>query len=66
MASKKLMPLSDYQGHGEPSKAPNIRKGSFMAIGTYVDSGNIGSIYPKGISPNVKSGSPSGEGEVTG
>jgi hypothetical protein len=66
MGSTKLKEQPGYMGHGDPSMPPSIRKGTFAAIGTFVDSGNLGKIYPKGISPNVKQGTPSGEGEVTG
>jgi hypothetical protein len=46
----------DKEGHGEDAAKPTVRKGTFIAVGTYaplVDSG-------KGISPNKKTGTSSG------
>lgn len=61
MASSKHKPESDYAGHGDTSTPPAIRKGKFESPATFLDSGALGSTYPKGTSPNVKSGTPSGE-----
>jgi hypothetical protein len=40
---------------------PSAKKGTFTGIGTFLDSGALGQTYPKGTSPNVKTGQPSGE-----
>ena len=50
---------STREGHGEGSKAPGVKKGQFFQVGTYAEGGSI-SLFPKGISPNVKSGTSSG------
>jgi hypothetical protein len=42
------------EGHGENSKAPSVRKGTYMQVGTTVE------LSTKAISPNQKSGSSSG------
>lgn len=60
MASVKEMTKADYEGHGENSKPPSVRKGKFEAVGTYIDSGAQTSTFPKGTSPNVKTGTSSG------
>lgn len=60
MSSTKKMPEANYEGHGETSKPPSVKKGKFEAIGTYVDSGAMTSTFPKGIGPNVKTGTSSG------
>lgn len=60
MASTKLNTKPDYEGHGENSKPPSVRKGKFEAVGTYIDSGAMTSTFPKGIGPNVKTGTSSG------
>ena len=60
MASKKESPSSEYEGHGENSRPPSVKKGEFCAIGTYIDDGAMNSTFPKGISPNVKTGTSSG------
>ena len=60
MASTKLKSQAGYEGHGDPSSAPSVRKGKFEAIGTYVDTGAMTSTFPKGIGPNVKTGTSSG------
>jgi hypothetical protein len=61
MASSKHKPESAYEGHGDSSTPPSIRKGKFESPATFLDSGSLASTYPKGTSPNVKSGQPSGE-----
>jgi hypothetical protein len=43
-----------FEGHGEDSKAPSIKKGTFLQVGTVIP------MSSKGISPNVKEGNPSG------
>lgn len=60
MASKKLNTVAGYEGHGENSKPPSVRKGTFEAVGTYMDTGAMTSTFPKGIGPNVKTGTSSG------
>lgn len=53
MATKRA-PDEEYEGHGESSKAPMVKKGTYMQVGTVVD------ISTKAISPNTKSGTSSG------
>jgi hypothetical protein len=53
MASKRET-AERYEGHGENSHAPSIKKGTYMQVGTVVD------MQSKAISPNVKAGSSSG------
>lgn len=60
MASTKKFGGIDPEGHGENSKAPSVRKGKFEAVGTYMDTGAMTSTFPKGIGPNVKTGTSSG------
>lgn len=59
MASTKLN-KQDYEGHGESSKPPSVKKGKFEAVGTYMDTGAMTTTFPKGISPNVKTGASGG------
>lgn len=47
------------EGHGESSRAPAVRKGTYQQVGTVVE------LSQRAISPNVKSGSGSG-GETGG
>lgn len=61
MASTKTKMSSMYEGHGESSTPPSVRKGKFEAVGTYLDSGAMTSTFPKGTSPNVKTGTSSGQ-----
>lgn len=61
MATTKLKQQPGYEGHGESSSAPTVRKGKLYAVGTYIDSGQMSSCYPKGTSPNVKTGTSSGQ-----
>jgi hypothetical protein len=61
MASSKQKPESAYEGHGDSSTPPSIRKGQFKTPATFLDSGALSATYPKGTSPNVKTGQPSGE-----
>jgi hypothetical protein len=61
MASSKMKPESAYEGHGDPSTPPAVKKGKFMTPATFLDSGALASTYPKGTSPNVKTSEPSGE-----
>lgn len=60
MASTKKMTDASYEGHGENSKPPSVKKGKFEAIGTFMDTGAMTSTFPKGIGPNVKTGTSSG------
>lgn len=50
-----------YEGHDDPGQNmwPTVKKGTFLGVGTAMPLSN------KAISPNVKSGSPSG-GEAGG
>jgi hypothetical protein len=34
MATTKTAQDKGYEGHGEPSKAPNVRKGEYYQVGT--------------------------------
>ena len=61
MASSKHKPESAYEGHGDSSMPPAVRKGKFESPATFLDSGSLDVMYPKGTSPNVKNGQPSGE-----
>ncbi len=61
MSVKKLKELPGYQGHGESSMPPSPRKGTFYGIGTWLDAGAMNSTFPKGTSPNVKTGTSSGQ-----
>jgi len=45
---------TDKEGHGELSDNPNVKKGTFIGIGTYAPLAN------EAISPNKKSGTSSG------
>jgi hypothetical protein len=58
MATKREVAVR-YEGHGESSKAPEVQKGTFLQVGTVVE-GPMVKTFPKGISPNVKSGTGSG------
>ena len=50
----KRAPDEQYEGHGDGSKAPTVKKGTYLQIGTVVE------LSTKGISPNVKTGVSSG------
>jgi hypothetical protein len=54
MATKRAMPDEVFEGHGDASPAPELKKGSFLQVGTATP------ISTKGISPNVKTGTSSG------
>jgi hypothetical protein len=54
MATTKKAPSQEFEGHGESSVAPSIKKGVFQQVGTVIP------LQAKAISPNVKSGNPSG------
>lgn len=60
MSSTKKKTEPDYEGHGENSNPPSVRKGKFSAVGTYMDTGAMTSTFPKAIGPNVKTGTSSG------
>lgn len=60
MGSVKKKTEAMYEGHGENSNPPSVKKGKFEAIGTFMDTGAMTSTFPKGISPNVKTGTSSG------
>jgi hypothetical protein len=47
------------EGHGEESKSPVVKKGTFYQVGTYAE-GSFFTTFPKAISPNSKSGTSSG------
>jgi hypothetical protein len=44
-----------FEGHGEDSKAPSVKKGTFMQVGTVIP------LQTKAYSPNSKNGSASGD-----
>lgn len=54
MAETKRAPAGVYEGHGEDSKAPSVKKGTFIQVGSVIP------LQSKAISANVKSGNPSG------
>lgn len=60
MGSIKQKEEAGYEGHGENSMPPSVKKGKFEAIGTFIDSGAQTTTFPKGIGPNVKTGTSSG------
>jgi hypothetical protein len=37
MSTVKTPQDKNYEGHGEPSKAPNVRKGEYMQVGTVAE-----------------------------
>lgn len=43
-------------GHHEPTSAPKMKKGEFMAVGTFIDEGDMTTVEPRGVSVNVKTG----------
>jgi hypothetical protein len=45
---------SDKEGHGEDASKPSVKKGTFIAVGTYAP------LSGEAISPNKKSGTSSG------
>jgi len=47
---------SDKEGHGEEAPKPLVKKGTFIGVGTYAPLEQH-----RGISANVKTGTPSGE-----
>jgi hypothetical protein len=53
MATKKA-PTEQYEGHGESSVAPSVKKGTFEQVGTFIP------MASKAISPNVKTSTSSG------
>ena len=57
--ARKVEPLK-FEGHGESSKAPSVKKGTFYQVGTYAE-GEFFTTFPKAISPNTKSGTSSGD-----
>lgn len=56
MSKTKKSTESAYEGHGENSQPPSVKKGKFEAVGTFMDTGSMTSTYPKGLSVNVKTG----------
>jgi len=54
MATKRA-PESNYEGHGDDSKAPTLKKGTFEQVGSVVE------LQSKTFSPNVKTGKASGD-----
>lgn len=54
MAMTKRAAAEPYEGHGENSEAPSVKKGTVIQVGTYIP------MQTKAMSPNVKSGNPSG------
>jgi hypothetical protein len=53
MATKRA-PSQQFEGHGDDTKAPSLKKGTFEQVGSVIP------LQSKPISPNVKSGNPSG------
>jgi hypothetical protein len=47
----------DKEGHGEDAAKPTVKKGTFIAVGTYAPLASTAD----GISPNKKSGTSSGD-----
>ena len=43
-------------GHHIPTKAPALPKGTFQAVGTFIDEVEMTSVNPRGTSVNQKSG----------
>jgi len=43
-------------GHYVDSKAPSLPKGTFQAVGTFTDEGDMTSVNPRGTSVNNKTG----------
>lgn len=64
MSSTKLKEQPGYEGHGEPSNPPSVKKGKFEGIGTYMDCESMTSTSPTAQSPNVKSGQNAGSGRT--
>ena len=60
MSQTKLKTLAGYEGHGENSTPPSLKKGKFEAIGTFIDSGAMTTTFPKALGPNMKTGTSSG------
>jgi hypothetical protein len=59
MASDKKSGMSSAVGcggHHEASKAPSLKKGTFQAVGTYIDEGDMTTVTPSGIGVNKKTG----------
>ena len=54
MAETKRAPFAVYEGHGDDSKAPSVKKGTFEQVGSVIP------LMAKGISPNEKKGTSSG------
>jgi hypothetical protein len=54
MAETKRAPAGVFEGHGDDSKAPSVKKGTFEQVGSVIP------LQAKAISPNVKSGNSSG------
>jgi hypothetical protein len=54
MATKRA-PAEIYEGHGDNSKAPSIKKGEFQQVGSVVE------LQSKTYSPNAKTGKASGD-----
>jgi hypothetical protein len=46
----------DVGGHYDSSKAPSLKKGTFQAVGTYTDEGDMTTVTPSGTSVNKKTG----------
>jgi hypothetical protein len=54
MATKKALTVEVYEGHGDGSTAPSVRKGTFQQVGSVVP------LAARAISPNVKNSTSSG------
>jgi hypothetical protein len=52
--STKRAPSEIFEGHGDSSVAPSIKKGTFLQVGSVVP------MQTRPISPNAKTGNPSG------
>jgi hypothetical protein len=43
-------------GHYDANSAPKMKKGEFVAVGTFIDEGDMTTVEPRGTSVNVKTG----------
>jgi hypothetical protein len=53
---KTGMSESITQGHYLPTGSPKLGKGTFQAVGTFVDEGEMTTTTPKATSVNMKTG----------
>jgi len=54
MATKKERPTEVYEGHGDNTSAPSVKKGTYMQVGTVVE------LSTRTFSANDKTGTSSG------